>query len=144
MKKTFTVLFSLTMFLVGHGQTNELEQDKHLPRDTVYIKLGQKLLFIANVNESKTLLFSEVAVATDIEKTVSMELTYTEGVGSMLKIHNPFKEQIVYTAALYAYTKKAFIETSTIPIYPGISAFETWPYKIDLIQLSGFKLVAGK
>jgi hypothetical protein len=58
----------------------------------------------------------------------------------MLKIQNPFSKQLIYMAALYAYKKKIYIETSTVPVYPKISSYETWPYKIDRLRLTGFIL----
>ncbi|MFN8306950.1 MAG: hypothetical protein U0T79_09265 [Ferruginibacter sp.] len=144
MKHIFLSLLQISIFAVCSGQVNESQNTKDPLKDTVQVKMGQKLLFKAEVNASKNLQFSQIADITDSTKCVTIDLIFTEGIGTMLKIYNPFTEQMVYKAELYSYKKKDFVVTSTVPVFPRISSYETWPFRIELIQLSGFKLVATK
>lgn len=144
MKQLLVITLSLLVIATSHAQDNTTPKELVATKDTLLIKRGDKLLFEASLNEAQNLVFTQVLTITDSAKTVRIELDFSDGLGAMLKIFNPFKQQLVYKAELYNYKKREFVETSTIPVYPGISSFETWPYKIEIIQLSGFKLSGGR
>jgi hypothetical protein len=137
MKSIFFILFSTLILEPCLAQSGSIAIVK---KDTLHINLGDKLFFQVETNPENKLSFRQIESVSDSSRTVSIELTYTEGAGTMLKIFNPFAKMLIYKAELYSYKKKEFVATSTVPVYPGISSFETWPYKINLIQLSGFKL----
>jgi hypothetical protein len=142
MKKITIAIACILSLMYCQAQTNEKTDSRYV--DTLQINVKDKRFFEAERNTDNTLRFKEVREITDSSKTLTIELTYSNGAGAMLKILNPFSEQLVYKAELYSYKKKDYLETSTIPVYPKLSSFETWPYKIDQIRLTGFKLVKEK
>ena len=136
MKHSLIAFLSILGFMYCQGQSNDL----NIKFDTIQINLNERLLFKVGVDSSDHLTFSKVNGFIDSTTIMSIELTYNGAAGTILKLNNPFSKEIVYKAELYSHKKKKFLETSTVPIFPGISSYETWPYKIDTIQLSGFKL----
>ncbi|MFT3911372.1 MAG: hypothetical protein QM737_18260 [Ferruginibacter sp.] len=53
---------------------------------------------------------------------------------TVLIVNNPYKEALSYKAKIFSNKAGGYIETSVLDIRPGISAIETWPYKIyDII-----------
>jgi hypothetical protein len=109
--------------------------------DTLLINKNDSRFFEAAYDSKNIIRLREVLNITDSSKTISIQCTFSNGSGTILKIFNPFAEQLVYKAELYSYKKKDYLETSTVPVFPKIISYETWPYKIDQIRLSGFKLV---
>ena len=137
------LITSLTILLCTfcNGQSTSSDETK---QDTLFINLNDKLLFEASFDSNNNLVFKMVGAIVNDSTTVSIELTYNGAAGSMLKVKNPFSKPMHYKAELFSYKKKDYVETSTIPVYPKISAFETWPYKIDKIRLTGFVLKDGE
>ena len=128
------IVFSATALSL-HAQ-----DDTVAPLDTLTINLKDRLFFEVEQGANNQLTFTKVDEIKNVDKTITIESVFTEGSGTMLKIFNPFKKQLVYKAELYSFKNKEFIETSTVPVYPGISSFETWPYRIERMRLTGFML----
>lgn len=138
MKKIFLLLaFSLLIFNCEAQSTDKSE----FIIDTLIINKNDKRFFVAEHDLNNNLRFKEVLNISDSTKTLSVQLTVNDAMGSILKISNPFSDQLVYKAEMYSYKKKDFIETSTIPVYPKLVSFETWPYKIDILRLTTFKII---
>jgi hypothetical protein len=53
----------------------------------------------------------------------------------MLKVFNPFKEELSYNANIYPLQHKQWIKTSIYPVAGGLSGFESWPDIIISISL---------
>lgn len=140
MKNTL-VIFGIILFSsLCNAQSKALIDRLSTKIDTILIKKNNKLYFETEYDLENILKFKEVSTIMDSVKTISMELTFDETMGTMLKIFNPFNKKLVYKAELYSYKKKDYIETSTVPVYPKTSSYETWPNKIDQIRLTGFRL----
>ena len=135
MKLSFIIFFAVVSCICCYGQSsNETKVD------TLYINMNDKLVFEVEVDSTNHLSFKKADANTSSSKTITIALTFTQGAGTFLKIQNPFSKELSYKAELYAYKKKEYLETSTVPIEPKIGSFETWPYKIDKMRLSGFTL----
>ena len=141
MKKILATIFVVWSSVLCNGQANPLNP---AALDTLYIKRSEKLFFEAAIDSGNHLSFRQVAKNTDISNTISIKLSYVGAVGAMLEIVNPFGKQLYYKAELYSPDKKDYVETSTIPVDPNLSSFETWPFKIDKIRLTGFRLKETK
>lgn len=137
MKKVI-IFFACSLFTIT-TEAQSVEKSE-LRVDTLIINRNDNRFFEAEYDLTSTLKFKEVSTILDSSKTVSIELTFNEGSGAMLKIYNPFSDKLVYKAELYSYKKKDYLETSTVPIFSKLSSFEIWPYKIDRIRLTGFIL----
>ena len=114
-------------------------QSKSKP-DTIIIYLKEKLLFEARLDADSNLILTKVDTVSNKEKTISIELKYANSLGGSLVINNPFPKTLHYKAELYSYMKRDYNQTSVTPVFPNVSSYETWPYKIDKIRLSGFTL----
>ena len=135
MKLSFIIFFVVLSCTCCYGQSsNETKVD------TLYININDKLLFEVEVDSANHLSFKKAGTNAISSKTISIELSFNQGAGAMLKIQNPFPKELSYKCELYAYKKKEYLETSTIPIRANLGAFETWPYKIDKMRLTGFVL----
>ncbi len=133
LKKVFSLLACIILLSYCEAQTGP-------GIDTLQISRNDNRYFEAEYDSKNILRFKEVPGIADSSKTLSIQFTGSES-GTMLKIFNPFSEQLMYKAELYSYKKKDYIPTSTIPVYPKLISYETWPYKIDKIRLTGFRLV---
>jgi hypothetical protein len=101
------------------------------PGETVFIEVEEENGIInsmtavkENVNPSKTLVLSFSQTAT---KKVHQSM--------MLKVFNPFKEELSYNANIYPLQHKQWIKTSIYPVAGGLSGFESWPDIIISISL---------
>jgi hypothetical protein len=140
MKKLFIILAYILLSLHGDAQSTEVPGNLAANIDTIQITRGDKRFFEAEYDLQNVLRFKEVSIILDSAKTLTIEVTFSDAMGTMLKIFNPFSAQLIYKAELYSYKKKSYLETSTVPVYPKLTSFETWPYKIDKLQLTAFKL----
>jgi hypothetical protein len=141
MKNVFIAFGFTLVSLFSNAQSIPPTDSNLTPKiDTILVNRNDKRYFEAEYDSKNILKFKEVSGILDSAKTLSIELTFGDAMGTMLKIFNPFSEKLVYKAELYSYKKKDYLETSTVPVFPKISSFETWPYKIDQIRLTGFKI----
>ena len=131
MKQLLFIFSMLLSSIFCNGQTNA---------DTLYINLNDKLFFEASMDSSNHLKLKKADTNDNSANTISISLTFSQGAGAFLKIQNPFSKALVYKAELYSFKKKDYLETSTIPVSPKLSSFETWPYRIDKMRLTGFIL----
>ena len=135
MRSTIITLLIILSVKYCQGQSNIMS-------DTIYLNLNDKLLIEAYLDSSNHISFKKVDVAMNVEKTMSIELKYGSDMGAMMVLKNPFPKKLHYKAELYSYKKKDYVETSVIPVHPNLVSYETWPYKIDKIRLTGFTLDA--
>ncbi len=88
----------------------------------------------------RVLHFRKVKKKGDPTTTVSIDVSFSEGMGTLLKIENPFDGDLTYKAELYSYKTKNYVETSTIPIMAKLFFRNLSAYKIDKMRLTGFLL----
>jgi hypothetical protein len=60
--------------------------------------------------------------------------------GTMLKVENKFDKNLYYKAEMHLTSQKKRANTSVVPVIAGTSSFESWPYMIEELALSGFEL----
>jgi hypothetical protein len=56
----------------------------------------------------------------------------------MLKVQNPFKQQLIYEALMYVMNGKKWVSTDVLPVEPGLFGYETWPDVITSIALTNW------
>jgi len=102
------------------------------PGETVYIEVEQENGVIKSMkavkeilDPAKTLTISFTQIA---EKKIHQQM--------MLKVTNPFKQQLVYNASIFLMNQKKWAVTDVYPVEAGLSAYETWPDIITSIGLS--------
>jgi len=138
MKNVLVAFVCIFCLLNGEAQSTD---NKETTIDTLLFTKKSSRYFEAEYDTINKLSFKEVRKMSDRSKTISIKLSFTDGAGTMLEIFNPFPRQLIYKAELYSYSKKDFVETSTIPVEAKLLSFENWPYKIDRLRLSGFMLI---
>jgi hypothetical protein len=78
-----------------------------------------------NINSSKTLVIS-------FTQTISNKTHKS----MLLKITNPFKEKLYYSAVIFLMQQKKWVHTDVYPVEAEISSFESWPDIITSIALA--------
>jgi len=118
-----------------------------LPDNSVQLYPGEKVFI--EVEQENGVIKSLKAVKENIfpEKTLIIEFTQTadKNVHQMmtLKITNPFKQTLVYSALMYPLKARKWVETDVLPVPPGIFGMETWPDVITSIALMGWSFKAN-
>ena len=103
MKKNFLILVCIVSLSYCEAQSTDKTEPK---ADTLKISRNDSRFFEAEYDLKNILRFKEVPNILDSSKTLSIQLTFNDGAGTMLKIFNPFSEQLIYKAELYSYKKK--------------------------------------
>ncbi len=62
-----------------------------------------------------------------------------DGVGMMLFINNPTKYSIEYDFGMMLIDSEDLFETSSVPLMPGLSNFESWPHPIFQLIMTNFR-----
>jgi len=60
--------------------------------------------------------------------------------GTMLQVQNKFDKNLHYKAEIRLLSKNKRANTSVVPVIAGKASFESWPYVIEELALSGFEL----
>ena len=109
------------------------------PGETLFIEVDvvddivEKLTVVKEIiNKNKTIII-EFNQITNKENARIHELM-------MLKIINPFKENLEYKADIYLTQYHRWVYTSTIPVRAGLTSYESWPDIILTIVLYDFVL----
>jgi hypothetical protein len=101
------------------------------PGETVYIEIEQQDGVIKSLRAVK-----EIA---DPEKTMIISFTQEaekkEHKMMMLKVVNPFKQQLVYHASIFLMKQKRWVTTDVYPVEGKLAGIETWPDIITSIGL---------
>jgi hypothetical protein len=119
-------------FLVA--QENVAKPDSVLihPEETLYVTLqrtGDSLML--------------VHVGKDSDKAAQLIFTmapFKEIHGTSLKVENRFDKNLYYKAEIHLLSKNKRANTSVVPVRAGKFSFESWPYVIEELALSGFEL----
>ncbi len=136
-------ILTIAIFMFSHTCTANsifVVDSSKTKTDTILLNRNDNRYFEADYDSKNKISFREVNTVLDSARTIMIELSYNNETGTMLKISNPFSKHLIYKAELYAFRKDEYIETSTVPVFPRISSYETWPYKIDRIRLTSFRL----
>ena len=117
-----------------------LAQENIEKTDTVPIHPGETLyVTFQRAGDSLTL----ARVSKDADKTAQLVLKMgllKEIHGTMLQVQNKFDKNLYYKAEIRLLSKNKRANTSVVPAIAGKLSFETWPYAIEELALSGFEL----
>lgn len=107
------------------------------PGDTVFVEVDHSDGIITgiktvkeNKNKSKTLEISFIQIVEN-EKHSNM----------ILKVRNPFKQDLKYDAVIRVMNAQEWVSTSIIPVKAGLIGFEMWPDVIVSIALAEWKFL---
>lgn len=115
-------------------------QEKVAKPDTVLIHPGETLYInFQRTGDSLTLTH----VGTDADKAAQLILKmapFKEIHGTSLNVQNKFDKNLYYKAEIHVLSKNKRANTSVVPVLAGKFSFESWPYAIEELALSGFEL----
>jgi hypothetical protein len=119
------------------------EENKFIYGSAIKLFIGDKILVETKLDNNMLSDFKIVNAISDSSRTMIIEFTYEKLGGqksSLLKVSNPFDKIVKYKAKMQLTGKNSYFETSVVPVHPKIYSMETWPYKIECIILTDFKL----
>lgn len=145
--KNLLLLLIITCFITSINAQDiakvKKEENKFIYGTAVKLFSGDKIFVETNLDNNTLSDFKIVNAISDSSKTIVIEFTYEKLGGqksSVLKVSNPFDKILKYKAKMQLTGKKSYFETSVVPVHPKIYSMETWPYKIESIVLTDFKL----
>jgi len=106
MKKVINIFACILSIYYCEAQSTGKTESKV---DTLLLSKNDNRFFEVENDLTNTLKFKEVSSILDSSKTISIQITFTEGAGTMLKIFNPFSKQLIYKAELYSYRKNDYM-----------------------------------
>ena len=80
----------------------------------------------------------------DTDKAIRIKFGTKPAMGSVLEIFNPYEFPFVYTAFVYNFKKKKYINAGVHPVQPKMGVRETWPFPTEYILIKEFKLEVEK
>ena len=104
------------------------------PGETVYIEVEQENGIIKSVRAVKENKNPSITVIISFTQMVNNKVNKL----SMLKITNPFQNQLVYKARIFLLQQKRWIDTNVYPVGAELSGYETWPNIITSIWLGNW------
>jgi len=117
-----------------------LAQENVEKSDTVLIHPNETLyVTFQRTGDSLTLAH----VGKDADKATQLILKmapFKEIHGTRLEVENKFDKNLYYKAEIRLLSKNKRANTSVVPVIAGKMSFESWPYVIEELALSGFEL----
>lgn len=133
MKYVAVIALVLAPFsLLGQENTERPEAVLLHPGETLYATFER-------TGDSLTL----ARVSKDADKAAQLTLKMAplkEIHGTMLQVQNKFDKNLYYKAEMHLLSKKKRANTSVVPVIAGKVSFESWPYVIEELALTGFEL----
>jgi hypothetical protein len=118
-------------------------ENKFVYGKSIKLFLGDKIYVTANLTDNSLKDFKITNTVSDSSKTVIIEFKYDDfgnHKATILKISNPFKHRLSYKAKIKRFSQINYVETSIEPVFPKIFSMEAWPFEIESIILTDFKL----
>ena len=115
-----------------------------LPDKTVQLYSGETVY--VEVEQEDGVIKSMKAVKEILDPTKTLTISFTQTAEKkvhqmmMLKVTNPFKQQLIYHATIFLMKQKKWVTTDVYPVEAGLSGFETWPDIITSIGLGQWTL----
>lgn len=123
----------------------EIERDIAVYNGAVLTVFADETVFLeAGQSEGKLQDLKGIAAPKQLDKTVSFDLKQlvdADGVSMMLEVENPFSLALRYDIHIYNPTNQKYVYTSSCPVQPGLSVYETWPYPILSMAIMNFRLL---
>ena len=101
------------------------------PGETVYVEIEQENGVIKSV----------IAVKDNVKPERTLIISFSQNIKNkvhesmMLKVTNPFSQNLVYKATIFLLKQKKWVATDVYPVEAALSAFEIWPDPIISIAL---------
>lgn len=108
--------------------------------DTVLIHPGETL-YVTFQRSGDSLTIAHVGK--DADKVSQLVLTmaaFKEIHGTSLKVENKFDKNLYYKAEMHLLSQNKRASTSVVPVGAGKFSFESWPYVVEELALSGFEI----
>jgi hypothetical protein len=105
------------------------------------IALGETLYLQADAVTVTGPLLSYAPANNNSSRTITLTASILESSGkpgTMLKVTNPFSKPLSYRALIHVPGANRFEHTSTCPVMPGLTNYESWPYPIVQFALTDF------
>jgi len=106
------------------------------PGEKVYLEIEEVNGVISNITSVK----ENKNPDRTIEVSFYQDVKSGKNAGMILKINNPFKMNLTYSAKIFLMKESKWVETSVMPVRAGLSSFETWPDVIVTIALKDWQL----
>ena len=135
MKYLATIAIILTPFFL-------VAQENVDKPDTVLIHPGETL-YVTFQRAGDSLTLPRVGKVADKAAQLVLKMAPLKEIyGTMLQVENRFDKNMHYKAEMHLLSKNKRANTSVVPVIAGKQSFESWPYVIEELALSGFELRA--
>lgn len=106
---------------------------------------GEKVLI--EVEQNNGVIGTMKAVKENRNPDKTLEISFSQNaennthIGMMLKVQNPFKMDLSYSAMILLMRSNKWVGTTIIPVKAGLASFEMWPDIIVSIGLGGWLFI---
>lgn len=108
--------------------------------DTVLIHPGETL-YVTFQRSGDSLTIAHVGKDRDNEAQLVLTMAPLKEIrGTSLKVENKFDKNLYYKAEIHLLLQNKKTSTSVVPVRAGKMSFESWPYVIEELALSGFEI----
>jgi hypothetical protein len=133
----------LLLFIIGSVFPLKLFSQDNGGTDSIVIKMNTQIYLEHIPNDTSAGYFKLVEDLSDsakLKKVLRVKFGTKPAMGSVLEIFNPYEVPFVYTAYLYNFKKKKYLEANVYPVQPRMGVREMWPFPIESILIKKFKL----
>jgi hypothetical protein len=117
-----------------------LAQENVEKPDTVLIHPNETL-YVTFQRTGDSLALAHVGKDADKAAQLILKMApFKEIHGTRLQVENKFDKNLYYKAEMRLLSKNKRANTSVVPVIAGKMSFESWPYVIEELALSGFEL----
>ena len=133
MKTVAAIAFALAPFFL-------LAQENREKSDTVLIHPSETL-YVTFQSTGDSLTIAHVGKDADKAAQLILKMGPLQEIhGTMLQVEDKFDKNLYYKAEMHLLSRKKRANTSVVPVIAGKLSFESWPYVIEELALSGFEL----
>ena len=123
----------------------EIENSPYFVKDYILqIYPGEKLFIEVELNKKEITSMKVVNENLNPKKTIEIEFIQNtkdrKNESMMLKVVNPFKKDLEYSAMMFIVGHDKWINTNVLPVRAKLTGYETWPDVIITLALDGWKL----
>jgi hypothetical protein len=111
-----------------------------LPNNTIQLYPGENIY--VEVESTGGVITSLNAIKENKNPSKTLVISFSQTISNkthksmLLRITNPFKEKLYYSAVIFLMQQKKWVNTDVYPVEAEISSFESWPDIITSIALS--------
>jgi len=134
--------------IVDETSSTEIEIDYParpcVDRNLVNLILGERILVEADVRDGRLVNLKRVEKTEHPDQTLEIGFSQNQERKSplmILQISNPFSKLLTYEAGIQPLGRQGFARTSTLPVRPRLTNYESWPNPVTRILLRNFRLL---